>query len=251
MYCSQCGTPIHDKSKFCYKCGARVLTVPEPEEGQDAEAGERQSSRGSEGRERRGGRSSEKDPESGADGAGSARAAAPAVKPAPVKVSQAKAPAAKPQKSAAPVKKAQADAPKQLPYEKSAGVIRDLLRMLPRETFDGDDDRLRMLDDGVRICSSVADGSYDGSFFRLALDFTDNIVIRKQDESEAPDLRQLLRARGLLLRRAGGQAVGAEGHGRLHLRARLRLHGPLPGERLKGACRQIIGGRLQNLQKVP
>ncbi len=61
MYCSQCGTPIHDKSKFCYKCGARVLTVPEPEEGQDAEAGERQSSRGSEGRERRGGRSSEKD----------------------------------------------------------------------------------------------------------------------------------------------------------------------------------------------
>ena len=186
MYCSQCGTPIHDKSKFCYKCGARVLTVPEPEEGQDAEAGERQSSRGSEGRERRGGRSSEKDPESGADGAGSARAAAPAVKPAPVKVSQAKAPAAKPQKSAAPVKKAQADAPKQLPYEKSAGVIRDLLRMLPRETFDGDDDRLRMLDDGVRICSSVADGSYDGSFFRLALDFTDNIVIRKQDESEAP-----------------------------------------------------------------
>ena len=52
MYCSQCGTPIHDKSKFCYKCGARVLTVPEPEEGQDAEAGERQPSRGSEGRER-------------------------------------------------------------------------------------------------------------------------------------------------------------------------------------------------------
>ena len=186
MYCSQCGTPIHDKSKFCYKCGARVLTVPGPEEGQDAEAGERQPSRGSEGRERRGGRSSEKDPESGADGAGSARAAAPAVKPAPVKAPQAKAPAAKPQKSAAPAKKAQADAPKQLPYEKSAGVIRDLLRMLPREMFDGDDDRLRMLDDGVRICSSVADGSYDGSFFRLALDFTDNIVIRKQDESEAP-----------------------------------------------------------------
>ena len=84
------------------------------------------------------------------------------------------------------MKKAQADAPKQLPYEKSAGVIRDLLRMLPRETFEGDDDRLRMLDDGIRICSSVADGSYDGSFFRLALDFTDNIVIRKQDESEAP-----------------------------------------------------------------
>lgn len=47
MYCSQCGTPIHDKSKFCYKCGARVLTVPEPEEGQGGEAEERQSSRGS------------------------------------------------------------------------------------------------------------------------------------------------------------------------------------------------------------
>lgn len=85
MYCSQCGTPIHDKSKFCYKCGARVLTVPEPEEGQGGEAEERQSSRGSEGRERRGGRSSEKDPESGADGAGGAGSAAPAVKPAPVK----------------------------------------------------------------------------------------------------------------------------------------------------------------------
>ena len=186
MYCSQCGTPIHDKSKFCYKCGARVLTVPEPEEGQGGEAEERQSSRGSEGRERRGGRSSEKDPESGADGAGGAGSAAPAVKPAPVKAPQTKASAARTQKSAAPARKAQTDAPVQLPYEKAAGVIRDLLRMFPRETFEGDDDRLRMLDDGISICSSIADGTWDGSFFRLALDFTDNIVIRKQDESAAP-----------------------------------------------------------------
>lgn len=182
MYCSQCGTPIHDKSKFCYKCGAKVLTVPEPEEGQDGGAEQRSSERGTDGgRERRGAGSSAKDPEGSADGTGAARAKSQSMRPAPAKPSPAKS-----RKDAVPVKKAPAEAPKQLPYEKAAGVIRDLLRMLPRETFEGDDDRLRMLDDGIRICSSVADGTWDGGFFRLALDFTDNIVIRKQDESAAP-----------------------------------------------------------------
>ena len=182
MYCSQCGTPIHDKSKFCYKCGAKVLTVPEPEEGQDGGAEQRSSERGTDGgRERRGAGSSAKVPEGSADGSGAARAKSPATKAPAAKQPQAKSP-----KAAAPVKKPTAEAPKQLPYEKAAGVIRDLLRMLPRETFEGDDDRLRMLDDGIRICTSVAGGTYDGSFFRLALDFTDNIVIRKQDESAAP-----------------------------------------------------------------